>query len=90
MHGPGFSAIPPGAATSNESILVTSNRTINGNMQMSVIDSQRKTMAVYEIDAVSGAIQLKSVRNMNADFLLDEFNGTDPTPEKVRGILSNP
>jgi outer membrane lipopolysaccharide assembly protein LptE/RlpB len=83
-------SIPAGSSSANEAMIVTSNRTLNGNTQMVIVDTQRKAIAVYEIASDSGAIQLKSVRNMTADFLLDEFNGTDPTPEKVRGILTNP
>jgi len=81
---------PISTSSANEVMIVTSNRIANGNTQMIVVHSQRQSLAVYEISNDSGTIQLKSVRNIIADFLLDEFNGTDPTPEKVRTIIPNP
>jgi len=90
MQNSWLPSIPAGTSSSNEAMIVINNRMINGNTQMVVVDSQRKSVVVYEIANDSGAIQLKSVRSMAADFLLDEFNGTDPTPEKVRGILAIP
>ena len=83
-------SIPLATSSANESMIVTSNRATSGNTQMVIVDTQRRTMVVYEVMSDSGSIQMKSVRNMNADFMLDEFNATDPTPEKVRGILPVP
>ena len=81
---------PVSTSSANEAMIVTSNRIANGNTQMIVVHSQRQSIAVYEISNDSGTIQLKSVRNINADFMLDDFNGTDPSPEKVRTIIPNP
>ncbi len=56
----------------------------NGFQQLAVVDHAKTTIAVYHIDPVSGDIQLKSVRRFDADFLLEEFNLSEPTPSTIR------
>lgn len=79
-----YSAVPQVAA--NGSLLLSSSITPQGLHQISVIDSQAKSLAVYHVQPDSGQVILKSVRNITADFGLDEFNGSDPSPSKVRAI----
>jgi hypothetical protein len=56
----------------------------NGNQQVAMVDNTKATMAVYHIDSTTGDIQLKSVRKLDADFLLEEFNLSEPTPSTIR------
>ncbi len=44
-------------------------------------------MAVYHIAPDMGVIELKSVRNIDADLKLKDFNGTKPTPDEVRAVV---
>ncbi len=39
------------------------------------------------IDHATGVISLKSVRNIHADLLMDEFNTESPLPKEIRAIL---
>ena len=93
-QGPGTMPVvpwnhPSPASTANASMLMNTNLLAQGN-QVILIDSTRKVMAVYMVSPDSGSIQLKSVRDLQADFQLEEFNGSDPSPAKVRGILGQP
>ena len=50
---------------------------------VALVDPIQKVMGVYQIDAESGEILLKSVRNVNWDLQLDEFNGSSPSPREI-------
>ena len=55
--------------------------------QLTVIDPETRTLAVYHIDTGSGEVVLKSVRNIHYDLRMMEFNGTNPLPGEIRAIL---
>ncbi|MFO0922028.1 MAG: hypothetical protein U0905_06000 [Pirellulales bacterium] len=57
--------------------------------QMVVYDSVLKSIVVYHIQQDTGVITLKSVRKVDADFALEEFNGADPSPSKIRSVLTS-
>lgn len=87
--GPNQAALraqPVTAAQGN--LLMSTTTTPNFQQQIVLVDTATKTMAVYHVSPDTGLIALKSVRRMDGDLALDEFNGTDPTPTKVRAILS--
>ena len=78
-------AANPQVASSGE-LLLSSSVTPNGQQQIAIVDSKAKSLAIYQVHPESGAITLKSVRSIGADFGLDEYNGTEPSPTKVRAI----
>ena len=82
--------LPTPTSTGNEAILMHSGLSSSGANQFVLVDTAKKVMAVYFVSPETGVIQLKSVRNMTADFLLEEFNGSDPSPAKVRSIMNHP
>jgi hypothetical protein len=55
--------------------------------QLTVIDPETRTLAVYHIDTSKGEIVLKSVRNIYYDLKMIEFNGTSPLPGEIRALL---
>ena len=55
--------------------------------QLTVIDPQSRVMSVYHVELASGAITLKSVRNISWDLLLREFNAVNPLPGEIRALL---
>lgn len=77
----GVAPAPVGSAgnTMMSSVLLS-----NGFQQIAVFDQLKQTMAVYHIDPATGDIQLKSVRKLDADFALQEFNLSEPTPTTIR------
>lgn len=58
-----------------------------GRQQIVVIDPKSRVMSVYHIEHATGVISLKSVRNIHADLLMDEFNTQSPLPKEIRAIL---
>ncbi len=55
-----------------------------GVQQLSVLDPQAKSLAVYHIEPSTGKLQLKSVRNLRWDLQMEHFNGQSPLPSELR------
>jgi hypothetical protein len=75
------------APSTNGSGLITSVATVGDHQQLMVIDPENRTMAVYHIDSAKGEIELKSVRKIEFDLKMLEFNGTRPLPNDIRAML---
>lgn len=75
-----------GASTncSTATHLMTSATLSNGQQQLVIVDPAKQTLAVYHIESSRGDIQLRSVRKFDADFALEEFNLSEPTPSTIR------
>ena len=52
-----------------------------------VFDKDRHTLAVYEVDTLGGRIALRSVRQVQWDLALEEFNALPPKPAEVRVMM---
>ena len=59
----------------------------NGPAQVTLIDVKSRVMCVYHVDRTTGQIELKSVRNVHWDLLMEEFNGVRPLPREIRALL---
>jgi hypothetical protein len=55
--------------------------------QLIIIDPRMRVVGVYHIDAATGEIALKSVRNFQWDLQLTEFNSVSPLPREIRPLL---
>lgn len=55
--------------------------------QITVIDPKTQVMAVYQVDASSGAVSLLSVRSLSWDLRLDNYNTNRPLPSEIRSTL---
>jgi hypothetical protein len=53
---------------------------------LAVIDPKQRVMSVYRIDAASAKIALKSVRNLQWDLQLTDFNNEAPLPQEIRSL----
>ncbi|MEX0820030.1 MAG: hypothetical protein WD070_10580 [Pirellulaceae bacterium] len=82
----GLHAQQPNLRSTGELIALNSD-VQEGRQQIVVIDSKSRVMSVYHIDHTTGVISLKSVRNIRADLLMDEFNTDSPLPKEIRAIL---
>ena len=59
----------------------------DGRQQVTVVDPRQHVLAVYQVDKASGGIALKSVRNVQWDLLMEDFNSAGaPSPREVRAI----
>jgi hypothetical protein len=71
------------AAGSSE-LLALSHDGPDGRQQITVVDPRQRVMAVYHIDRATGAVALKSVRNMSWDLMIEDFNSGTPAPRDIR------
>ncbi len=74
------------ASSSGDPLQVLSSNLPTGGQQVVVVDSRTRTMAVYQVDATQGKIQLKSVRNLAWDLAMEQFNGQPPLPSELRQV----
>ncbi len=54
---------------------------------LTVIVPSQNVILVYHEDLASGAIELRSARNIEADLQLDDYNGKAPLPQEIRQQL---
>jgi hypothetical protein len=87
MTGAVVTIVGPSSAAASQTHLVSTATLSNGAQQVVLIDPAKLTMAVYHIEPGKGDIQLKSVRKIDADFALEEFNLGEPTPSTIRKNL---
>jgi hypothetical protein len=83
---------PMGAATTHAvergqpGELLALSMDVEGRQQVTVVDPRRQVMAVYHIDRNTGSITLRSVRNVQWDMVMEDFNSGNPTPREIRSI----
>jgi hypothetical protein len=80
-HQPGH----PGQQAASPDLLALGSEA-DGRQQITVIDPKQKVLAVYHVDRTTGAVSLRSVRNLQWDLLIEDFNSTNPTPREVRAL----
>ena len=56
---------------------------------VTVIDPRQRSMSVYHVELSTGEITLKSVRNIQWDLQMMDFNGTNPLPKEIRAVLDS-
>jgi len=54
---------------------------------LTVLDPRQQVMSVYWIEAGTGKITLRSVRNIHYDLMMTDFNGDNPLPKEIRAQL---
>lgn len=59
-----------------------------GGQLVIMVDPQTRVMAVYHVDGSNGKVSLRSVRNLQWDLLIEEFNGGTPSPREIRTLLN--
>ncbi|MCX7427442.1 MAG: hypothetical protein NTW96_17655 [Planctomycetia bacterium] len=61
--------------------------TVEGKyQQVTVIDPKQQVMSVYHVDLASGAIELRSVRNIHWDLQMSDFNGKSPLAQEIQAM----
>lgn len=60
----------------------------DGKQQVTVVDPKTRVMAVYQVDKANGSLALRSVRNVQWDLLMEEYNTShgSPTPRDIRAL----
>ena len=88
-HGQGQRPAAGSGALAVESLEVIPGPVTDGKQLLMLLDRSRQCLCTYQIDVPTGQISLRCVRNVAGDLLLDDFNGTDPTPEKIRAMFQD-
>ena len=76
----------PDRASPSAEIIALSFDPGDGRQQVTVIDPRTRVMAVYHVDRTTGALTLKSVRNVHWDLQIEDFNSANPTPREIRAL----
>jgi hypothetical protein len=75
----------PAAAAGSEMIVVPLSMGDKGQGQMlAVVDPRQQVLSVYHIDLLTGKIALKSVRKIQWDLQITDFNTENPLPQEIR------
>jgi hypothetical protein len=69
-----------------DSLIALSFDAGNYRQQVTVVDPQARVLAVYHVDPASGALTLRSVRNVRWDLQMEDFNSASPTPREIRNL----
>jgi len=76
----------PAVAAGSELIVVPTSLGEKGQM-LTVVDPRQRVLSVYHIDLSTGKISLKSVRNIQWDLQMADFNNAEPTPRQIQSQL---
>lgn len=68
-------------------LIALSAQSPNGQQQLTVVDPAQRVIAVYHVDPASGELSLRSVRNIQWDLRMTQFNGSTPLPQEIRNLL---
>jgi len=74
---------------SNTQVTVIPTQISSSNWGFVLVDSQRHTLAVYEIFPDVSRLKLIAVRDFQGDFGLQDFNNSAPTPAQVKSMLNS-
>lgn len=75
------------AGVSSRELVTNFQAPANGPTALTIVDPQTRVVAVYHIVRDTGEIQLKSVRNINGDLTLVDFNTGSPSPVDIRKMI---
>ena len=75
-----------GVRAGDQLIAVPCAANAQGQM-LTVIDPRQQVMCVYRIDAATGKISLRSVRNIHWDLLMSVFDNEGLLPQEIRSQL---
>lgn len=67
--------------------LIVVDAQATGGHRLIVVDPDTRALGVYQIDDESGRVELRSVRNIQWDLQMPEFNGAAPLPREIRELL---
>jgi len=79
-------AVVQQAAGLNDGLIAFSETVDQSYQQVTVIDPRSQTMCVYHIELSSGQIALRSVRKIQWDLRMTDFNGTKPLAGEVKAL----
>jgi hypothetical protein len=86
----GGAQIPAAAARqsagASDGLIALSETVDRSFQQVTIIDPRTQTMCVYHIEFSSGQISLRSVRKIQWDLRMTDYNGTKPLAQEVKAL----
>jgi len=70
-------------------LITLTSAAAENRQQLTVIDPHLRVMCIYHVDPATGVVSLKSVRNIQWDLMMQEFNGVSPLPREIQAMLQN-
>jgi hypothetical protein len=80
------SAPAPGASGDLIVLPIASGDKAQGQL-LAVVEPKQQVMSVYRIDANTGKIALRSVRNLRYDLQMTNYNNEAPLPQEIQTLL---
>jgi hypothetical protein len=74
-------------ASAGTELIVLSTTLGEGVQVLTVVDPRQRAVSVYHVELATGKIALKSVRNLQWDLRIRDFNNVDPTPQQIQSQL---
>jgi hypothetical protein len=68
-------------------LITTTAMTADNRQLVTIVDPRTRVLAVYLVDAATGGVSLKSVRNFHWDLQLADFNGNSPLPREIQALV---
>jgi len=84
QSGPQPIAQPAPQPISGGELIAVPSPVADKGQTLTILDPRQQTMAVYWIEAGTGKITLRSVRNIRYDLQMIDFNGDNPLPREIR------
>lgn len=78
---------PDRSARASDQLIAVPGTTSEKGQLLTVIDPKLRVMSVYHIDALTGKIALRSVRNITWDLQMTEFDNDGLPPREIRSLL---
>lgn len=77
------------AGETGTSLWISATPLDDGRQLLLVVDPAARNAAVYHVDAATGALTLRSTRNITWDLLVPEYNAQEPRPAALRKMVEN-
>jgi hypothetical protein len=59
----------------------------DGRRLLVVVDPATRHAAIYHLDAATGALALRSTRDITWDLMVDDFNAQEPRPAALKRLI---
>ncbi len=76
----------PAVAGAGQELFAFASPTDDHGQLLIVLDPRTRVVSVYHVSP-KGELALRSVRNIDADLRLSEYNGVSPLPHEIRSML---
>jgi nitrogen fixation protein len=80
-------AVPTPKSEASSEMIVVPTSLGDKSLMLTVVDPKQQVISVYHIDLPTGKIALKSVRKIQWDLQITDFNTENPLPQEIRSKL---